>query len=489
MSIASNGVSGVPKVRLHQAEVEEAAELQRYCDRSVELLWGQVPPTILDQARQLDQELAALGRKTAEVAFNYGRIFFEMRSVLAPVGLFQSWIKARGLDDSTVNRYLNIYSRFKEDPSQIEIFGSSSVLQILAKPSTPLSAIEEARQRAAAGENLTTASVAQIASRHQDGDWTIEQVAQMYAPWGEFKRVASRKFRYALEVPSTSVRTGKTVCFRSLVEAADRHSALCHAANRLDAPPPNHSCWDCTKQDRLVQGYRCGAKGFEFEIGKERDWAKENGGCRHYERIGYGHLAAATSTQAEEAIDRNPEPAPAAQPAPQVILQREATIATPIAKTSKIDWEFRSNIDALLVAWAIEGEIFECCAQDLTLAEQIPGVTTNAIEPEGFSPELELDPTTAATWEAIRSTYSIDWVVSRCDFRVANSVLPHALNTAHVGVALLLDYGALCSGRMEWLNQYGDRLRQQILLNRKAWLVWLKGWSWEGKRLDRPFKF
>lgn len=169
----------------------------------------------------------------------------------------------------------------------------------------------------------------------------------------------------------------------------------------------------------------------------------------------------------------------------------------------------RPITEALLERVFIRGIVYEPCvgpghmARVLEEQEHISEVITNDVDrqwPAAYHGDAG-EPT-AKIWTHWTRP---DWVVTNPPFSEAYQILPLSLYHARVGVAFLLrlTYMEPANGRGDWLQQWADKQKYQIVFNPRpsfthdgktdsvtcAWFVWEKGWSWRGAGIGCPFQF
>lgn len=145
---------------------------------------------------------------------------------------------------------------------------------------------------------------------------------------------------------------------------------------------------------------------------------------------------------------------------------------------------------SLLTRVSISGSILECCdgagaiSSVLAAEEGISRIITNDLYPTREGKDFYLDATAPASW---RSFPAVEWVVTNPPFALAPRIIPHALNHASVGIAMLLrlTYLEPCENRAGWLER--NPPSNLIVLPRisftmdgstdnvtAAWMVWLR---------------
>ena len=109
-------------------------------------------------------EIKVLVKRTADDIIAIGERLLEVKALL-PHGAFGDWLSAEfDWSQDTAGRLMNVASRFGDIP-QIADFAPSA-LYLLASPSTPESARQEAVGLAQAGETITHTEAKAIVSAH-----------------------------------------------------------------------------------------------------------------------------------------------------------------------------------------------------------------------------------------------------------------------------------------------------------------------------------
>ena len=213
-----------------------------------------------------------------------------------------------------------------------------------------------------------------------------------------------------------------------------------------------------------------------------------------------GILAEQPTTPAQPAVPDQQQPIAPATPIPSQRLERVANDFYPTRDSAILVQELNKIVD-------IRGQVFSCCAGDGEIARQFEGAIANDLhEYPGFTCDYYLDATEAESWQAFDADGGFDWVVENPTFRLASTILPHALDHARVGVAFLLrlSYAEPCDDRAEWLQKHTDQMVAQISFSPRprfrsdttgtdpltvAWFVWRKDWSWKKLGIVCPFQF
>jgi hypothetical protein len=124
-----------------------------------------------EQTRILVQErtgeIKGLMRRTVEDILAIGQKLVEVKAHLAH-GQFGTWLQSEfRWSQDTAENFMRVAKRFGEIPNVAEF--APSVLYVLAAPSTPEAAIEEAIHISRGSEQITVKNVRAIVRRHQAG--------------------------------------------------------------------------------------------------------------------------------------------------------------------------------------------------------------------------------------------------------------------------------------------------------------------------------
>lgn len=138
---------------------------------------------------------SSIKARTSQTIWENGRDLLEVKGRLEH-GLFMEWCKASlPWSKTTVADMMNVAKQFPNFRNS-EI--SKSVLYLLAAPSTPESARDEALERAESGEKLSTSETKEVISRHKKGE-LIEEFAEMMASGQMTKGAAGKLSQLDLE--------------------------------------------------------------------------------------------------------------------------------------------------------------------------------------------------------------------------------------------------------------------------------------------------
>lgn len=115
--------------------------------------------------RQKTDELKTLLRAAAQNIFDIGARLTEVRDQLRHnrEGGFEGWLSAEfGMSPRTAYRFINVFEQFSNSANLAELDIAASALYLLAAPSTPDDARQEALRRAEAGERITHHTAQQL---------------------------------------------------------------------------------------------------------------------------------------------------------------------------------------------------------------------------------------------------------------------------------------------------------------------------------------
>lgn len=129
--------------------------------------------------KQRTGEIKTLVRRAAQDIIEIGQKLIEVKEHLEH-GQFGAWLKAEfEWSDQTALNFMNVARAFVQIPNGLEF--SSRALYLLAAPSTPDAARDEALERAAAGETITHQAARQIVEQHR-APAKAERVADVALP-------------------------------------------------------------------------------------------------------------------------------------------------------------------------------------------------------------------------------------------------------------------------------------------------------------------
>lgn len=115
--------------------------------------------------QQRTTEIHALMRRTAEGIIEIGQRLIEVKDALGH-GRFGQWLEFEfDWSDQTALNFMNVARRFSDIPNGLEF--APRALYLLAAPSTPDPARQEALVRAEAGERITYSTAQEIVKEHK----------------------------------------------------------------------------------------------------------------------------------------------------------------------------------------------------------------------------------------------------------------------------------------------------------------------------------
>src|SRR5262249_25300922 len=129
--------------------------------------YSELPEGSRTKVRRLAEEIKELANRSAQGIVEIGRHLLKAKKHLAH-GLFGRWLQAEfRWTARQAERFMNVAECFGKN-DKLSVF-SPSALYLLAAPSTPEAARQEALDAAAAGERGTHARAKEIVSRHRPG--------------------------------------------------------------------------------------------------------------------------------------------------------------------------------------------------------------------------------------------------------------------------------------------------------------------------------
>lgn len=162
--------------------------------------------------QSLDSEFQVLKRRTAQQMRRMGEIAQEMRAIL-PDGPYGIWLAQFGFSPKSINSWVHVADKFTD--SEVQNFVPTAAA-LLAQPSLPEAAREEARAIADAGQIVDMATAREIRDRHKpDERYESLRIRYQEAGWADLAKTGQKKFKLQ------AVTTGKTILFRGLDEAED----------------------------------------------------------------------------------------------------------------------------------------------------------------------------------------------------------------------------------------------------------------------------
>lgn len=124
--------------------------------------------------QQRTGEIRTLVRKSAQDIIDIGTKLHEVKARLGH-GQFGDWLSAEfEWSKDTAGRFMQVAQRFGQIPQIAEF--APSALYLLASPSTPDAAVDEALTRAAAGETISRATAHEIVQEHKPAQQRFAEV-------------------------------------------------------------------------------------------------------------------------------------------------------------------------------------------------------------------------------------------------------------------------------------------------------------------------
>lgn len=140
--------------------------------------YGQLDAETRIVVQQRTSEIRTLMRRTAQDIIEIGQKLIDVKAQLGH-GRFGGWLRAEfKWSDQTALNFMNVARSFPEIPNGLEF--APRALYLLAAPSTPAEAREEALQRAANGETVTHSLSQQIVRRHKLEDPGLSDEERAY---------------------------------------------------------------------------------------------------------------------------------------------------------------------------------------------------------------------------------------------------------------------------------------------------------------------
>jgi hypothetical protein len=173
-------------------------------------------------------------RRSAQDIWEIGQKLVEVRSCLK-YGQFDVWLKAEfGWSRRTAYNFINVYEAFQDCANLAQVDIATSVLYLLAAPSTPTEVREEMLQRAKAGNKVTHKTVRQTLK----GDPLPAEPSTPTAPRSDIVKIIPKSAvnaepptieTQAIEIPSREVLVapGQTVLESGWYSIGDRHFLFC----------------------------------------------------------------------------------------------------------------------------------------------------------------------------------------------------------------------------------------------------------------------
>jgi len=162
------------------------------------------------EVRETMRALAGLVRQTAETVWTLGEKLADVQQRLAPGGQFAAWCASElpGVSRGTIYNALNVHRAFPELPTVGSEFDIPlKALYLLAAPSTPDEARQEAIERAAAGETITHTAAQEIKQAHTLPHLPLDypEIHRQIAPFA-LLAMDSRSGEFRIEVAGLEVQ-------------------------------------------------------------------------------------------------------------------------------------------------------------------------------------------------------------------------------------------------------------------------------------------
>ncbi|HHP7244071.1 MAG TPA: DUF3102 domain-containing protein [Elainellaceae cyanobacterium] len=114
-------------------------------------------------------------RRSAQDIWEIGQKLVEVRDCLK-YGQFNTWLKAEfGWSRRTAYNFINVYETFQDSANLAQVDIATSVLYLLAAPSTPTEVREEVLNRAKAGDKVTSGELRQAIKEEKDSCQVLKE--------------------------------------------------------------------------------------------------------------------------------------------------------------------------------------------------------------------------------------------------------------------------------------------------------------------------
>jgi hypothetical protein len=203
--------------------------------------------------QQRTSEIKSLMRRTGQDIINIGQKLVEVKEQLGH-GQFRNWLKAE-FDWSvrTAARFMQVATKFKcAKLAHFDI--AASALYLLAEPSTPNEAYEEALELAKQGENITHAKAKDIVNQHKEAALLMASkldtacVSAESVKWGASTPASPWKVAQTVEAESAAVveqsedqLPGKTTEAPAHFQVSNRSHDMAPATDSGDCPPKDQA--------------------------------------------------------------------------------------------------------------------------------------------------------------------------------------------------------------------------------------------------------
>ena len=155
----------------------------------------------LQFVQQRASRIKVLIKRTAQDIVEIGQKLIEIKETLGH-GRFEDWLKAEfDWTQMTANRFMNVAKRF-ESNKLLDLAIAPSALYLLAAPSTPKMAREEALTRAEAGEHITHKVAQEIVKEQKQASLSTKTKSKLLKA-----RSQEAKFPGMSPVPLNQMRT------------------------------------------------------------------------------------------------------------------------------------------------------------------------------------------------------------------------------------------------------------------------------------------
>jgi hypothetical protein len=134
--------------------------------------YGALAPPLARSLQERAERIAGRERGVIDAILANGREFCEAREELRhnKTGGFEGWYTLHGWKRATVYNYIQAWEQFGNLPTVAQLAIAPSALYLLAAPSTPESAREEALARAEAGEPVSYSAAQEIVAEAKEAE-------------------------------------------------------------------------------------------------------------------------------------------------------------------------------------------------------------------------------------------------------------------------------------------------------------------------------
>ncbi len=163
--------------------------------------------------QQQTGEIRTLMKRTAQNIIEVGQKLIEVKDKLGH-GRFGDWLNSEfDWDERTARRFMTVADRFSNKSDNLsDINFAPSALYILAAPSTPKAAREEAISRAKAGEPITYTMAKEIKQKYtaQPSEAKLEQINLPAEPISQPESILNSHTQSSSKLEIVSIRPKKT---------------------------------------------------------------------------------------------------------------------------------------------------------------------------------------------------------------------------------------------------------------------------------------